>query len=157
MTAAFAPATLDHAGIAKRVPHQGAMCLLDALLGWDAGEIRCRIAGHADTAHPLRSADGLPACTAIEYAAQAMALHAALSGGDGAAPTPGFLASARDVHLLVPRLDDAPGPLEVRAKRQAGDARQALYRFELADAAGRLLVSGRAAVVLNTPLPEALR
>jgi predicted hotdog family 3-hydroxylacyl-ACP dehydratase len=150
------PATLDHAGIAARVPHEGRMCLLDALLAWDAGEIRCRIVNHADPSHPLRSAEGLPSCTAIEYAAQAMALHAALGSGDGAAPTPGFLASARDVRLLAPRLDDAPGPLEVRAVRQAGDGRQALYRFELADATGRLLVTGRAAVVLNTPLPEAL-
>jgi hypothetical protein len=36
----------------------------------------------------------------------------------------------------------------------AGDEQQALYRFALEDAAGRLLVEGRATVVLNTPLPQ---
>jgi predicted hotdog family 3-hydroxylacyl-ACP dehydratase len=154
------PAALDHAGIAARVPHQGRMCLLDALLAWDPNEIRCRIVNHADAAHPLRTDAGLLSCTAIEYAAQAMALHAALNAGlnadVGSAPTPGFLASARDVRLHAPRLDTALGPLEVRALRQAGDAKQALYRFELTDAQGSLLVSGRAAVVLNTPLPTPL-
>jgi predicted hotdog family 3-hydroxylacyl-ACP dehydratase len=150
------PATLDHEGIAERVPHRGRMCLLDSLLVWDSGEIRCRITNHADAAHPLRTDAGLLSCTAIEYAAQAMALHAALNAGDGSAPTPGFLASARDVRLHAPRLDTAQGPLQVRALRQAGDAKQALYRFELTDARDNLLVSGRAAVVLNTPLPTPL-
>ena len=146
------PATLDHDGIAARIPHQGRMCLLDQLLGWTADEIRCRITNHADPDHPLRSPGGLLAPVAIEYAAQAMALHGAVAATPGSAPRPGFLASARQVLLHVPRLDEAPGPLTVQALRLAGDGAQALYRFALHDAEGRLLVEGRAAVVLNTPL-----
>ena len=45
-----------------------------------------------------------------------------------------------------------PAPLRVRAQRLAGDAGQAMYRFELRDAHDRLLVEGRATVVLDTPL-----
>jgi predicted hotdog family 3-hydroxylacyl-ACP dehydratase len=157
-TSASAPATLEHAGIMARVPHAGAMCLLDHLLRWDDDEIECGITGHADPRHPLHERDGvndlgLPAPVAIEYAAQAMALHASLKAAEGDAPTPGFLASARDVQLHVPRLDTAPGPLVVLARRLAGDERQAMYRFALRDATGRALVSGRATVVLNSPLP----
>lgn len=153
---ATSPATLDHAGIAQRIPHAGAMCLLDRLLDWDDDRIRCRIVNHADPAHPLRSAGGLLAPCAIEYAAQAMALHGALGARAGAAPpSPGFLASARAVRLQVARLDDRPGPLTVTASRLASGADQALYRFDLHDATGRLLVDGRAAVVLNTPLVAA--
>lgn len=157
-----APATLDHAGIAARVPHAGSMCLLDRLVRWDYDEIECHAGDHTDAAHPLRDRDGgidlgLPAAVAIEFAAQAMALHAALATelatANGERPTPGFLASARDVQMHAPRLDDAPGPLAVRARRLAGDERQAQYRFALHDAAGRLLVAGRATVVLNSPLP----
>ena len=173
------PATLDHAGIAARVPHAGAMCLLESLLRWDADELECAIVNHADAAHPLREAvEGssgesgergergepgepgergetiLPAPCAIEYAAQAMALHASLNGAAGSAPTPGFLASARDVRLHVDRLDTAAGPLRVHARRLAGDERQAMYRFALHDAQGRALVEGRATVVLNSPLPR---
>jgi predicted hotdog family 3-hydroxylacyl-ACP dehydratase len=149
-----APATLDHAGIAARVPHAGSMCLLHRLLRWDAEGLDCEAVNHADPTHPLRDGDRLPSPTAIEYAAQAMALHASLTAQEGAAPTPGFLASARDVRLHVQRLDDARGPLRVSARLQAGDPRQAMYRFSLGDAAGRALVEGRATVVLNTPLPR---
>ena len=149
------PATLDHAGIAARVPHAGAMCLLDRLLGWNGDEIRCRIANHADPAHPLRRPGGLPSSSALEYASQAMALHGALAATAGAAPKPGFLAAARGVRLHVARLDDIAGALVVHATRVAGDERQAIYRFALADEGGRRLVDGRATVVLNTPLPAA--
>jgi predicted hotdog family 3-hydroxylacyl-ACP dehydratase len=144
-----APATLDHAAIAARVPHAGRMCLLHSLLAWSSEHVECAITGHADPAHPLRSASGLLAPCAIEYAGQAMALHAALCAAPGATPRAGFLASARSVVLHVPRLDTAPGPLRVRAEKLAGDEKQAMYRFRLADANDRLLVEGRATVVLD--------
>jgi predicted hotdog family 3-hydroxylacyl-ACP dehydratase len=147
-----APATLDRAGIAARVPHHGAMCLLDAMESCGADEIVCRIANHADNANPLRLDQQLPAASALEYASQAMALHGSLAATAAEPPRSGFLASARDVRLHVARLDDAAGPLRVRARRLAGDAGQAMYRFELHDAGGRLLVEGRTTVVLDTPL-----
>jgi predicted hotdog family 3-hydroxylacyl-ACP dehydratase len=151
------PIRLDHAGIAARIPHAGSMCLLDAVLDCDADRIRCRITSHADPANPLRDAQGLAAPVAIEYAAQAMALHGALAAeaahGGKPSATPGFLASARQVRMAVPRLDTASGPLEVQAVHLAGDGQQALYRFVLADRDGHVLVEGRAAVVLNSPLP----
>lgn len=147
-----APATLDHAGIEARIPHRGAMCLLDTLLGWDERSIRCLARGQADPEHPLRGPLGLLAPCAIEYAAQAMALHGALTAPAGGAARPGFLASARQVRLHVARLDEIPGALHVHAELIAGDTRQALYRFGLHDEAGRPLVDGRAAVVFDSPL-----
>jgi predicted hotdog family 3-hydroxylacyl-ACP dehydratase len=143
------PATLDHAGIAARIPHSGRMCLLDRLLSWDTATIVCSARSHRDPDNALLGAGGLPAPCAIEYAAQAMALHGTLNAAPGTPPTPGFLASVRGVRMRVPRLDLAAGDLQVRAERIAGDAGQALYRFSLHDADGTLLVDGRAAVVLN--------
>lgn len=145
------PATLDRAGIAARVPHQGAMCLLDAMESCSADEIVCRIANHADAHNPLRLDGVLPGASALEYASQAMALHGSLAA-QGRPPSAGFLASARDLRLHVARLDGASGPLRVRAQRLAGDSGQAMYRFELRDAHDRLLVEGRTTVVLDTPL-----
>ncbi len=142
----------DAAQIAQRIPHQGRMCLLDALWQWDAHSAHCSAHSHLDPLNPLRLAGELPAPVAIEYAAQAMALHGSVCAPDGTPPTPGFLAAARDVVAHVPRLDTVHGALHVRVRLHAGDARQALYRFELHDADGRPLVSGRATVVLNTPL-----
>jgi len=143
------PALPDRAGIAALIPHQGRMCLLDRVLLCTPHEIRCAALSHRQPQHPLRCDEGLLAPCAIEYAAQAMALHGALNAAPGRRQPPGFLASARQVRLHVPRLDDVPGPLLVQAQLLAGDARQALYRFEVSDDAGRRLVDGRAAVVLD--------
>lgn len=144
--------TLDRDGIAARIPHSGSMCLLDGLLGWTADTVRCRASSHRDAAHPLRSPGGLLSPVAIEYASQAMALHGGLLAAPGSQPSAGFLATARNVNLHVSRLDDVPGLLLVTAKRLAGADATALYHFELHDEGGRLLVDGRATVVLNTPL-----
>jgi len=145
------PATLDRAGIAARIPHGGAMCLLQRMLSCSDAEIVCEAIDQADATHPLRLAGALPAACALEYASQAMALHGALCAhGDG--PRPGFLASARALRLHARRLDDAPGPLRVQARRLAGGAGQAMYAFALHDAQARLLVDGRATVVFDAPL-----
>ena len=152
------PRTLAHAGIAALIPHSGTMCLLARLDAWDGAHIVCAATNHRNAEHPLRTRRGLLAPCAIEYAAQAMALHGALIGQAAGTPaTPGYLASARGVQLQVLRLDDLPMPatgadeLRIEAARHAGDARQILYGFTVHHA-GRLLAQGRAAVVLNTPL-----
>lgn len=149
--------TLDHDGIAALIPHSGSMCLLARLQSWDAQRITCMATNHRDADHPLRTASGLMSPCAIEYAAQAMALHGALIGQDaGTVASPGFLASARGVQLHVLRLDDLPpadiDELHIEATRQSGDARQILYSFTVSHD-GKPLAEGRAAVVLNTPLP----
>ena len=153
MSTELQPQTLDHAGIAARVPHSGSMCLLDTLRGWTAERIECSATSHRDPANPLRCGGQLLAPAAIEYAAQAMALHGTLCAAPGSAPrsasTTGFLASVRAVRLLVPRLDEVEGELRISATRLAGDTTQARYAFSLHDAAGRLLVDGRATVILN--------
>jgi len=147
-----APQTLDRAGIARRIPHSGSMCLLDRLAAWDAESIHCTTASHAHPDNPLRTASGLLSPNLIEYAAQAMALHGGLLAAEGSEPSAGFLASARNVRLSVARIDDIAGDLQVHAQRLTGDQSQVLYQFAVTDAAGRPLAEGRAVVVLNTPL-----
>lgn len=140
---------LDRAGIAALIPHAGSMCLLDGLLECSADEIVCIARNQADPAHPLRTTSGLLAPAAAEYASQAMALHGALNAQQGERARVGYLAALRGFVMHVTRLDDAPGALLVRAVHLAGDARQALYRFELRDGEARLLAEGRATVVLD--------
>ncbi len=143
---------LDAASIARLIPHSGRMCLLARLERWDANTIVCSASSHRDADNPLRTASGLLAPCAIEYAAQAMALHGALIGEEaGSVASPGFLASARGVQLHRLRLDDLAGDLTIEALRQAGDAQQILYHFRVQHA-GQPVAEGRAAVVLNTPL-----
>ncbi|MEO6364009.1 MAG: hydroxymyristoyl-ACP dehydratase [Caldimonas sp.] len=144
------PSTLDHAGIEARIPHRGRMCLLGRMTAWSEDRIECVASDHRDAAHPLRTRSGLLASAAIEYAAQAMALHGALSASaHGEEALPGFLASARDVRLRVARLDDLAGDLVVIADRRAADAGRLLYAFSLQHD-GCEIATGRIAVVLGT-------
>ena len=141
-------AELDRAWIAARIPHQGSMCLLDAVAGWSAEHIVCSALSHTGPTNPLRAAGRLGAANGIEYAAQAMAVHGALVAGADAAPRQGYLTSVRSVSLHAERLDHLPGPLSVRAERLSGDVNNVLYRFTLHHGECCLL-EGRAAVVLD--------
>ena len=150
---------LDRSWIERNIPHHGRMCLLDEVVEWDAGHIRCRSSTHRRPDHPLRSQNRLGVACGIEYAAQSMAVHGALAGGAPAGPDAGpgagiirsevgFLAGLRDVQLHVARLDDLRGDLIADAELIAGDHGSALYEFILTSEARRLL-SGRATVVFN--------
>lgn len=141
-------ATLDQDGIAARIPHQGNMCLLDAVTEWSTEHIVCRALSHTEPANPLRTSGRLGSANGIEYAAQAMAVHGALVAGADAAPRQGYLTSVRSVSLHTARLDDLDGPLAVRAERLSGDASNVLYRFTVSHGE-RCLLEGRAAVVLD--------
>jgi predicted hotdog family 3-hydroxylacyl-ACP dehydratase len=145
--------TLDHAAIAGLIPHAGRMCVLERVETWDAQRIRCTATSHRDSANPLRSASGLLASAAIEYAAQAAAVHGALNArAAGRSAAPGFLASARGVKLHRLRLDDLAGELAVDTEHLAGLDRQLLYAFTVRHQ-GAAVAEGRLAVVLDTPLP----
>jgi predicted hotdog family 3-hydroxylacyl-ACP dehydratase len=76
---------LDRAAIVAYIPHGGRMCLLERVVSWDEKNIRCLAISHRDAENPLREAGGLPVWAAIEYAAQASAVHGALVQA-GAAP-----------------------------------------------------------------------
>ena len=139
---------LDHAWLLAHLPHQGSMCLLDAVTEWDGQRIRCTATSHRDADNPLRAHDRLGAACGIEYAAQAMAAHGALLAAANSAPRAGYLASVRGVDLHVARLDDIAADLDVEAARLSGDDNTVLYDFRVS-AGGRELLSGRAAVVLD--------
>ncbi len=151
MLSARAP-LFDHAWIAARLPHAGAMCLLDAVLAWDASHVLCSADNQRRPDHPLRQFGRLGAACGVEYAAQAMAVHGALLAPAQGPVRPGMLVSARKVELHVPRLDEVQGPLLVRAERlQAGDE-LLMYGFSV-HGDGRLLLEGRASVLLGRPAP----
>jgi len=152
---------LDRQWIESRIPHRGSMCLLDEVVDWSTERIRCRTRTHSAADNPLRADGRLGVACGIEYAAQAMAVHGALSHEAAAAaagapatgaatlvPAAGFLAGVRSVQFYVERLDDVPGDLICQAVRVAGDSGSALYEFELRGA-DRPLLSGRATVLLD--------
>jgi predicted hotdog family 3-hydroxylacyl-ACP dehydratase len=143
----------DRAWIAAHIPHEGVMCLLDGVLDWDASGIRCLSRAHRSPQNPLRAHGRLAAVCGIEFAAQAMAVHGALTSSDPAPLQAGYLVSVRGVALHTARLDDVDADLLVFAARLGGDASGALYEFSLAagsHADARPLVRGRAAIFVGS-------
>lgn len=140
---------IGHDAIAALIPHQGAMCLWDAVVDWDARRISLRAHNHRDAAHPLRSGDHLRSLHLCEYGAQAMAVHGGLraqASGDRAPP--GMLVALRAVELHVARIDDLPGALECEAEVLVEAEGSQQYTFRIRHA-GAMLAEGRAAVMLQ--------
>jgi predicted hotdog family 3-hydroxylacyl-ACP dehydratase len=137
---------IDRIGIERLVPHAGAMCLLDGVNEWSEQEITCTSALPAP-GHALARDGRVPGIAAIEYAAQATAVHGALlEQADG--PRAGMLATLVDVRLHLPQIPGAGEPLSIRAGLLSRSAGGCLYSFEVgsggaAVASGRLLVALR--------------
>ena len=143
----------ERTGIAALVPHQGAMCLWREIVSHDASSVRLRSDSHRDPRNPLRSDGRLRALHLCEYGAQAMAVHGGLLARDsGAAVRAGMLVALRGVALHVARIDDLTGELEGEATLLANGADSQQYAFRITHA-GTLLAEGRAAVMLQAPLP----
>jgi len=132
---------LNRAEIECRVPHAGAMCLLDTVTHWDATSIAGEAAAPTHE-HPLARGGGVPAVAAVEYAAQATALHGCLLD-DMSTPRAGMLAKLNDVELAPGFIR---GALSVRAELLSRAASGCMYSFSVHDqetcrARGRLLVA----------------
>jgi predicted hotdog family 3-hydroxylacyl-ACP dehydratase len=140
---------MNREAIAARIPHQGRMCLLDQVQDFDADELRCSSLTHRDPEHPLRARDRLGAACALEYAGQAVALHAALTAPEAQRATGGAIVAVREMTLGVSRLDDLPDALLVHCRRLDGDTQTLIYAFEVSSgptavASGRMTVMTRA-------------
>ena len=136
---------LDRAAIERRVPHAGAMCLLDAVTAMGRGAHRLPRRGARALPIRWRATAIVPAVAASEYAAQATAVHGALLDGQ-AAPRDGVLAKLSDVELHSARIPFDAGPLAVRAELLGRGAAGCLYGFDVATerqpiASGRLMVA----------------
>lgn len=144
-------APLNRAQIAGLIPHAGAMCLLQAVEHWSAARIGCVATSHRDPHNPLRRGALLPALAGLEYGAQAMAVHGALTGAVARRPRMGVIASVRALEWTRDRLDDIADDLVVEAERLAGEDAQVLYAIAVR-ARGAVLLRGRIAALLQAEL-----
>ena len=117
--------------------------LLDEVLGWDAGVIRCSARSHLDAGNPLRRGGRLGAVCGVEYGLQAGALR------DGGRQAAGYVARLRDVVLHVPYLDEAGfGVLVVEAALLRAEGGGMVYVLRVMAEDGRVLVEGGATIAL---------
>ena len=140
---------VDRATILSLIPHQGGMCLWDAVIHWDQTRIQLCTHTHRDPQHPLRSDGCLRAVQLCEYGAQAMAVHGGLlARAQGGRAPPGLLVALRAVHLHVARIDDLPEPLQCQAEALANHPQSQQYAFRIS-CGTQLLAEGRATVMLQ--------
>ena len=144
---------IDKQTLCGLIPHGGLMCLLDGVDFWDDGRIRCHSRSHSAPDNPLREGGVLAAVHAVEYGAQAMAVHGGLlARAQGLALRPGVLAGLRDVRLFVDRLDDGAELLRVEATRLMASGDSFLYSFDV-HLDQRLAASARATVIVAGEIP----
>ena len=124
------------------------MCLLDEVTRWDEGSVSALCRTHRDASNPLRTDGRLFTLSAIEYAAQAMAVHGALVGAVSGRPRAGYLVSLRNVVCGPPRLDDLQGDLVVDAEQMAADGERVMYAFSVRVGDSQV-VTGNATVMLD--------
>lgn len=143
---------MSHTELRRLLPHGEAMCLLESVRAVDETGITCMATSHRDPGNPLRHGGALWAIAGLEYAAQAMALHIALTAeaAGNVSPRIGLLGGVRDLKLGAERLDEAAAPLSIRATRLLGEEERYLYRF-LVTALGREILTGRASIFLQHP------
>lgn len=125
------------------------MCLLDQVLSWDGDSIVCDTETHRDVNNPLRCHGKLSAVHALEYGAQAAAIHGGLRARAAGTTAPaGYIAAVRDAHLHVGRLDDISGRLQVRARRLFGENANTIYQCEILSGE-KSLASGRITIMVS--------
>jgi predicted hotdog family 3-hydroxylacyl-ACP dehydratase len=140
--------------IASLIPHQGAMCLLERIVGWDDEHVVLETLTHRAQSNPLRSDGRLRAIHLCEYGAQAMAVHGALRAlAAGERAVPGMLVSLRSVTFGCDYIDQLPGPLTVEARCLQATTTSMQYSFRVTHD-GDLLAAGSAAVMLSERAAE---
>ena len=139
--------TINKAEIRTLIPHSDLMCLLDEVEHWDDRSIACISNTHRDPENPLRREGHLSALHALEYGAQAAAIHGGLRArAAGNIAPPGYLAALRNGRLHVTRLDYIHLPLRIWATRLYGEGANTVYEFSLS-VATVVLAEGRVTIV----------
>lgn len=138
--------------IRNLIPHADNMCLLEAVVTADERGIVARARSHRDPANPLRRGGMLSAVCGVEYAAQAMAVHASIRDSAKRRPAGGFLASLREVRASVERLDYVERDLLISAERLSVADDSFIYAFRIS-AGESVLLTGRVAVKLMGAMP----
>ncbi|MHB1565192.1 MAG: hypothetical protein ACYCXG_00470 [Acidiferrobacter sp.] len=125
------------------LPHGPGMRLIEEVVGVEDGGLTARITNHTHVPHPLAREGRLGMAAIIEYAAQAAAVYAIMSGQR--LPS-AYVAAVHDLALLSPYdLGRVTGPILLTVTVVAHSANAARYAFRAAAetplARGQLLLA----------------
>lgn len=123
---------LQRCGILQLMPQQGAMCLLDSA---EVMPQRIACTARVDAVHPLAVGGVVPAVQAVEFGAQAAALHRLATlvqlrpASEARRPAGGWVLQGRDLRFGPEALDALPQPLRVDAICDSTNGEVARYRY----------------------------
>ena len=146
---------MNRTQIAELMPHKGDMMLLDKLISWSEDQISCLGWTPGLELHPLREdvsgKPSLPAFNALEYAAQAIALHGILKGQVGeTGPRSAFIAGLQELSWSQRDLLDKDWPLILKGEAIGGlGDTGAKYAVTVSNAAGDEILTGKALVMFS--------
>ena len=138
---------LNKSQILSVLPHGESMCLLDSVVHCSQQSIIAVSRSHLAATHPLKVDNKLHTICCVEYAAQAAAVHNALSSAQSCTPK-GVLAKVDQVQLLVEYLDSQMGELSIKACYKLGSESMLKYTFSL-HSGELLLAKGQILLAIN--------
>ncbi|WP_214660462.1 hypothetical protein [sulfur-oxidizing endosymbiont of Gigantopelta aegis] len=126
------------------------MCLLDCVVQYDTLNLTALATSHQSNDNPLRVGNKIATINGIEYAAQAMAIHASLiaektSNDDTVAM--GYLATVRNICIKTPYLPENSGPLSILVTQLMSDGHGFTYEFQLS-CDQTIVISGKITIFL---------
>ena len=128
------------------LPHTGTMCLIEEVSSYDNEVILCRTNSHRSPENPLASKGCLSSIHAIEYAAQAIGIHGALSRNSQDKPNGGYLVSVRNVQIFQDYLHTLKKPLTIEATKSMASDALWIYTFKVS-ADDLIVAQGRATIM----------
>ncbi len=130
----------------ERMPHKGAMRLIDQITAVSKEEIHCLGVPHGDADYPLRLHGILYTANLVELGAQAAAAHASI--GDLKGNHTGLLIGLQNVTLMTSTVSDCSEALHITARQLHFDGNGALYNFEISSQ-GQKYIEGRATLKMQ--------
>jgi len=125
-------AIIERDELACLIPHAGLMCLNDAVIQWDPLSVICSTQSHLRKNNPLYKDKKLSALHAIEYCAQAMAIHGGLLAREqGKVLASGYLAALRNIELTHEYLSDIKQDLIISVKQLMAQGGNLMYEFTM--------------------------
>lgn len=122
--------------LSQVLPHAGDMVLIDEIVSITLENIECSTRSHLLNSNPLRNISGLPMTAALEYGAQAVALHGLLNlqkkETEAQSPKPtARIIAVKSASWNQDWLHTIEQPLSITATRLTHLDTIAHYRFEL--------------------------
>lgn len=129
------------------IPHHGTMCLLDKIEQWNEERVICSTLTHTQDENPLRRNGHLHIVHALEYGAQAMAVHGGLLAQQKQETIqPGYLVALRNAKFFTEHLDTIPTSLTVEAHQLLESGGSLIYEITIKDN-DNILAEARATVM----------